>query len=225
MLTIDKYAYHNRWIGVSPYIKTSGYMLLLILSLSGPAVLQAAICLLLVPLTMYVAKMKCSHYIKWFMLPFSFLLFSIISILISVSPSADGLLWKVQAGSLYLGISDATMQAAAQVLFRSTACLACTLFFVLTVPVQQLVKVMRTIHIPVLLIELMVLIYRFIFIFVEEAAAIRHAQQLRFGYHGLKNSYKSLAMLVNVLFQRVMLRYRDMSVVLDVKLFQGDFHV
>ncbi|NGP57359.1 energy-coupling factor ABC transporter transmembrane protein [Paenibacillus thiaminolyticus] len=225
MLTIDKYAYHNRWIGVSPYIKTSGYMLLLILSLSGPAVLQAAICLLLVPLTMYVAKMKCSHYIKWFMLPFSFLLFSIISILISVSPSADGLLWKVQAGSLYLGISDATMQAAAQVLFRSTACLACTLFFVLTVPVQQLVKVMRTIHIPVLLIELMVLIYRFIFIFIEEAAAIRHAQQLRFGYHGLKNSYKSLAMLVNVLFQRVMLRYRDMSVVLDVKLFQGDFHV
>lgn len=97
--------------------------------------------------------------------------------------------------------------------------------FVLTVPVQQLVKVMRTIHIPVLLIELMVLIYRFIFIFIEEAAAIRHAQQLRFGYHGLKNSYKSLAMLVNVLFQRVMLRYRDMSVVLDVKLFQGDFHV
>ncbi|WCF06671.1 energy-coupling factor ABC transporter transmembrane protein [Paenibacillus thiaminolyticus] len=225
MLTIDKYAYHNRWIGVSPCIKISGYMLLLILSLSGPAVLQAAICLLLVPLTMYVAKMKCSHYIKWFMLPFSFLLFSIISILISVSPSADGLLWKVQAGSLYLGISDATMQAAAQVLFRSTACLACTLYFVLTVPVQQLVKVMRTIHIPVLLIELMVLIYRFIFIFIEEAAAIRHAQQLRFGYHGLKNSYKSLAMLVNVLFQRVMLRYRDMSVVLDVKLFQGDFHV
>ncbi|CAH8715477.1 cobalt ECF transporter T component CbiQ [Paenibacillus thiaminolyticus] len=225
MLTIDKYAYHNRWIGVSPYIKTSGYMLLLILSLSGPAVLQAAICLLLVPLTMYVAKMKCGYYIKWFMLPFSFLLFSIISILISVSPSADGLLWKVQAGSLYLGISDATLQAAAQVLFRSTACLACTLFFVLTVPVQQLVKVMRTIHIPVLLIELMVLIYRFIFIFIEEAAAIRHAQQLRFGYHGLKNSYKSLAMLVNVLFQRVMLRYRDMSVVLDVKLFQGDFHV
>ncbi|WP_374017718.1 cobalt ECF transporter T component CbiQ [Paenibacillus thiaminolyticus] len=225
MLTIDKYAYHNRWIGVPPYIKTSGYMLLLILSLSGSAVLQAAICLLLVPLTMYVAKMKCRHYIKWFMLPFSFLLFSIISILISVSPSADGLLWKVQAGSLYLGISDATMQAAAHVLFRSTACLACTLFFVLTVPVQQLIKVMRTIHIPVLLIELMVLIYRFIFIFIEEAAAIRHAQQLRFGYHGLKNSYKSLAMLVNVLFQRVMARYRDMSVVLDVKLFQGDFHV
>lgn len=225
MLTIDKYACHNRWIGVSPYIKTSGYMLLLILSLNGPAVLQGVICLLLVPLTMYVARMTCRQYIKRFMLPFSFLLFSLISILISMSPSADGLLWKVQVGSLYLGMSDATMQAAAHVLFRSTACLACTLFFVLTVPVQQLVKVMRTIHIPVLLVEFMVLIYRFIFIFVEEAAAIRHAQQLRFGYRGLKNSYNSLAMLVNVLFQRVMRRYRDMSVALDVKLYQGDFHV
>ncbi|BFH15251.1 cobalt ECF transporter T component CbiQ [Paenibacillus melissococcoides] len=225
MLTIDKYAYHNRWLGVSPYIKTFGYMLLLMLSLNGSAALQAVICLLLVPLTMYVAKMSGRQYLKWFMLPFSFLLMSIVSILVSVSVSADGLLWKVQAGSLYFGISDATMQAAAHVLFRSTACLACTLLFVLTVPVQQLVKVMRTIHIPVLLVEFMVLIYRFIFIFIEEAAAIRQAQQLRFGYRGLANSYNSLAMLVNVLFQRVMLRYRDMSVALEVKLYQGDFHV
>lgn len=225
MLTIDKYAYQNRWIGVSPYIKSSGYVLLMILSLSGPVILQAGIFMLLVPLTIYVVKMNFRQYLKWLMLPFSFLLLSLISILVSLSPSGDGLLFEVQTGSWYLGISDATVQAATHVFFRSTACLACTTLFILTVPVHQLVKVMKKIYIPALLVELMVLIYRFIFIFMEEAGAIRHAQQLRFGYNGFKNSYNSLAMLVNVLFQRVMKRYSEMSVALDVKLYQGDFHV
>lgn len=84
---------------------------------------------------------------------------------------------------------------------------------------------MKRIFIPKVLIELMILIYRFIFIFLEEATAIRKAQSLRFGYHGIKNSYRSFGMLVNTLFNRVMKRYNEMVVTLDVKLYQGEFHI
>ncbi len=35
----------------------------------------------------------------------------------------------------------------------------------------------------------------------------------------------SLAMLVGLLFTRVLLRYQQMSTALDIKLYQGDFHL
>ncbi|EEO6663410.1 cobalamin biosynthesis protein CbiQ, partial [Escherichia coli] len=42
---------------------------------------------------------------------------------------------------------------------------------------------------------------------------------------GIKNSYRSFGMLVNTLFNRVMKRYNEMVVTLDVKLYQGEFHI
>ncbi|MDT0013380.1 energy-coupling factor ABC transporter transmembrane protein [Listeria cossartiae] len=225
MLTIDKYAYQNRWIAFSPSAKALFYVAVLILALTGPMLVQAILFLCMVPLTLYVVKIHFKQYLKWLLLPFSFLLFSLLSILISISKDPSSFLASISIGSFYLGISDVTITTATQVFFRSIACLAATYFFVLTVPVVQLTKVMKQIFIPKVLIELTILIYRFIFIFLEEAAAIRKAQSLRFGYHGLKNSYRSFGMLVNTLFNRVMKRYNEMVVTLDVKLYQGEFHI
>jgi cobalt/nickel transport system permease protein len=63
------------------------------------------------------------------------------------------------------------------------------------------------------------------FILLEEAAAIHRAQTLRFGYRTLPLGYRSLAMLVGLLFTRVLLRYKEMATTLDIKLYQGDFHL
>lgn len=78
---------------------------------------------------------------------------------------------------------------------------------------------------PRLLIEQILLIWRFIFILLDEALAIHRAQTLRFGYRRLPQSYRSLAMLVGLLFSRVLIRYQQMATALDVKLYQGDFHL
>lgn len=165
MLTIDKYAYQNRWIAFSPSAKALFYVAILILALTGPVLVQAILFLCMVPLTLYVVKIHFKQYLKWLLLPFSFLLFSLLSILISISKDPSSFLASISIGSFYLGISDVTITTATQVFFRSIACLAATYFFVLTVPVVQLTKVMKRIFIPKVLIELTILIYRFIFIF------------------------------------------------------------
>ncbi|EPT3153417.1 CbiQ family ECF transporter T component, partial [Yersinia enterocolitica] len=54
---------------------------------------------------------------------------------------------------------------------------------------------------------------------------IHQAQSLRFGYISLRTGYHSLAMLVGMLFTRVMIRYQQMVISLDMKLYQGDFHL
>lgn len=76
-----------------------------------------------------------------------------------------------------------------------------------------------------MLTEQILLTWRFIFILIEEAAAIHQAQSLRFGYISLPTGYRSLAMLVGMLFTRVMIRYQQMVISLDMKLYQGDFHL
>ncbi len=49
--------------------------------------------------------------------------------------------------------------------------------------------------------------------------AIHRAQTLRFGYGSVPQGYRSLAMLVGLLFTRVLLRYQQMSTALDIKLY------
>ncbi|QEP91914.1 hypothetical protein FZ929_21570 [Klebsiella pneumoniae] len=51
--------------------------------------------------------------------------------------------------------------------------------------------------------------------------AIHRAQTLRFGYGSVPQGYRSLAMLVGLLFTRVLLRYQQMSTALDIKLYPG----
>ncbi|MGL4914480.1 MAG: CbiQ family ECF transporter T component, partial [Romboutsia sp.] len=72
---------------------------------------------------------------------------------------------------------------------------------------------------------LSILVYRFIFIFLEEVSDIRKSQQLRFGYINLKTSYNSCGILGNMLFKRMMKRYEDMCISLDMKLYDGKFHI
>ena len=95
----------------------------------------------------------------------------------------------------------------------------------LTTPFNQLIRLLQMSRLPHVLIEHMLLTYRFIFILIEEASAIRQAQSLRFGYISLRCSYRSMAMLVGLLLQRVIYRYQQMETALDVKLFEGEFHL
>lgn len=117
MLTIDKYAYQNRWIAYSPSAKALFYVAILILALTGPVLVQAILFLCMVPLTLYVVKIHFKQYLKWLLLPFSFLLFSLLSILISISKDPSSFLASISIGSFYLGISDVTITTATQVFF------------------------------------------------------------------------------------------------------------
>lgn len=78
---------------------------------------------------------------------------------------------------------------------------------------------------PKALLEIILLTYRFIFIFLDEVSAIKRAQTLRFGYISPRTSYRSLGMLITMLLSRVLTRYSQMTIALETKLFKGDFHL
>ncbi len=76
---------------------------------------------------------------------------------------------------------------------------------------------------PNIVIELLVLIYRSIFIFLEESKDIIMAQELRFGYTSIKNTYRSISLLIKSLLIALLIRFQDMQISLETRLYRGEF--
>lgn len=225
-MIIDDYAYNNKLSKVNPNVKFSIGMLLLILSLINPYnIISVAIIFIMSMVIVGVAKIQLKDYIHFIKIPLIFLIISIFMILFSFTQSKELLLYSMKIGSLYIGISNESIDTAIHLLFRALSCLTCIYFVMLTTPFNQLIFILKKMHLPDTFLEISILMYRFIFIFLEEVADIKKSQELKFGYINLKNAYQSFGLLVNMLFKRMMIRYDEMSIALDMKLYDGTFHI
>ena len=225
-MIIDDYAYKNKLYKVNPNKKFIIGMLLLILSLINPF---NYISLLIIALMSFVivviAKIELKDYLHFIKIPLTFLIISIIMILLNFSHNKEIFLYSIKIGNLYVGVTNESLKSAIHLFFRALSCLTCIYFIMLTTPFYQLIFVFKKLHLPDVVLEISMLMYRFIFIFMEEVSDIRKSQELRFGYINLKNGYNSFGLLVSMLFKRMMIRYYEMSIALDMKLYDGTFHI
>lgn len=225
-MIIDDYAYKNKLYKVNQNKKFIIGMLLLILSLINPF---NYISLLIIALMSFVivviAKIELKDYLHFIKIPLTFLIISIIMILLNFSHNKEIFLYSIKIGNLYVGVTNESLKSAMHLFFRALSCLTCIYFIMLTTPFYQLIFVFKKLHLPDVVLEISMLMYRFIFIFMEEVSDIRKSQELRFGYINLKNGYNSFGLLVSMLFKRMMIRYDEMSIALDMKLYDGTFHI
>lgn len=229
MLIIDKYAYNNRLVEVDPLKKILFSLGILIFAISTKRVENHIILIALMGyLTIFKAKIPFVSYIKMMRWPMSFLLISMISIVVSIgvysADKKDTFLIFFRFGDLAAGVTREGMNQAATLFFRSNAAVSTMFFLSLTTPVDQQARALHRLKMNRLFIELYLLIYRFIAIFLEESTELYQAEAMRFGYRNFKTSMTSMAVLVKMLFVRVMMRYEDMQASLAIKLFDGTFY-
>lgn len=226
MILIDKYAYTNQLRHISPKIKgTAGALFLILSMLINSKLILIGIMILMSLIIVCAAKIDLKNYIKLLKIPLYFLFMGIGLNLINIGFSSENMIYSFNINGLYIGTSIDSINTSLYILIRSMSCLSCVYFIVLTTPFNDLMFLLKKMMLPDTVIELSMLIYRFIFIFLEEIMDIRKSQQLKFGYTNLKNSYKSLGMLASILFKRMMIRYEDLSISLDIKLYNGEFHI
>lgn len=226
MISIDKYAYNNNLRHISPDIKASiGSIFLTISMIFQNKLILVGIMLLMSLSIVCMAKIDIQNYFKLLKIPMYFLFIGIALNLINIAFTSENMLYSFRVWGIYIGTSKESINTSIYILLRSMSCLTCVYFIVLTTPFNDLMFLLKKMHLPDTVIELTMLVYRFIFIFLEEISDIKKSQQLRFGYINLKTSYKSLGLLVSMLFERMIIRYEDMSISLDVKLYDGKFHI
>ena len=94
------------------------------------------------------------------------------------------------------------LELALLVLSRSLSGICCLYFLALTTPMIELFAVFKATKLPESLLELSMLIYRYIFVFLEMALSIKYAQTVRLGYSNFRRSINSMGMLSSTLFIR-----------------------
>ncbi len=142
----------------------------------------------------------------------------------SISPAiqADSL-WQmgVWGGQIYLS-RQGSIQAI-EVLIRSLASTSTLFFIVLTIPAIDLATTCKNIGCPPILIELALLVYRFIFLLADTAQKIITAQVSRGGYRTHRLRLNSLNLLVRQLIQRTASRYQQLTLGVNSRGFQQEF--
>lgn len=225
MTGLDRLSYQSRWLHVAPERKFLLWLLLMVLAFSLPPLGQALLMAGTAAFTCWLLRLSFWRWCRWMALPLGFLLVGVVTIVFSVSRDPQALLAGVHIGPYWLGVTAQGIATANATFWRSLAALSATFWLVLNLPFPQLIVLLKRARVPRLLTEQILLTWRFIFILIDEAAAIHRAQTLRFGYRNVRLGYRSLAMLVSLLFTRVLMRYQQMSTALDLKLYQGDFHL
>lgn len=226
MLEIDKCAYTNSLRNFNPMYKLMISFIALIVSIITNNInLHLIIMIIISIMIIFWAKVDIKLYIKCLKIPIYFLFIGTILNLISISFENTGFLLNIKIFGIYIGTTEFSIDNSIHILLRALSCIISIYFLILTTPFNQLIIILKKMYIPDVLIELMILTYRFIFLFLEEIKDIYKSQQLKFGYNNLKNSYNSTSLLIKVLFFRMMKKYEEMSVTLDIKLYDGKFHI
>lgn len=199
----DKYAYASKLKNVNPLAKlfvtavSTGVLLA-----CGSIAASVATVLLMCAVTARMGGTQPHVFIRLLNAPFLFLIIGCLTVLVGVFPADAQILFGFLVGNSVYGITEATLVEGLRILSKAMGIIASVYFFVLSTPMTDLSWALGKLRLPPLFIELMELIYRFIFILMDTMHRIRTAQASRLGYHDLKASYQSTGVLASMVFLR-----------------------
>lgn len=225
MNIIDKMAYTNALVNRSPFAKVFFGLGALISSMVFDNTIWHIV--LFIIMSAYIvgmAKIPLTTYRKVLKLPIGFIIISMITIMISFSRGNPGYLAYFPIGAVNIGFTGQGIDMAKTVFFRSLCALSAMYSIALTTPVPQWAKVFKEIHLPSAFIDMLILIYRFITIFIETFSTMELSIRLRGGYRTWRVQIENMGHLGYHLFKEVMDSYESWQQALDLKLYNGEFY-
>ncbi|MBW4671042.1 MAG: cobalt ECF transporter T component CbiQ [Cyanomargarita calcarea GSE-NOS-MK-12-04C] len=230
-IQIDILAYTNRLRWLPPKQKLIFALFLLLISAFAHPQVQILIAIWMGIWIVIYAGIPAKIYIKLVYVACLFWLTSLPALAINVIDISHLNLLKndswhgLTIGSYYVYLSYHGIEQGLRIFTRAIASLSCLYFVMLTIPFTELLQTLRRLGLPVLLTELLLLMYRFIFVLLNTASEIWTAQQSRGGYRTFRIGMKSLALLIGQLLKRTLENYRQFSLSLASRGFNGEFRV
>lgn len=226
MIAIDAYAYNNNLKSVHPVEKALFAMLTMVICLGSSTMITPLIILVLMTIgIIFQAGIPIRIFVKLMTIPLAFLFISILTIVFSVSTHPSEFWLALTFNNFILGIYYSDLITAANLCLRSLGAVSCLYFLALTTPLTELITVLHKLKLPFIITELMVLIYRFIFVFMETATTIWRAQYSRSGYISIKSSFRSMSRLFSALLGKVFVKSQDLYNSMASRCYQGEIKV
>ena len=218
----DRWAYQSRLRRVDPLPKLILSLTALVVCLCcGSGAVGLATAAAMGVLITALGGLPPRVYLHFLKIPMAFLAVGCATMLVRSYPAGAPVLAALPVGGRLWGFDGAALAAAAALFFRALGAVGAMYFLALNTPVTDLTMCLGRLHVPRLLVELMELIYRFIFVLAETAANIRLAQESRLGYQGFRRSVNSLGTLSSMVFLRAWRKGQSIYTALESRGYTG----
>jgi cobalt/nickel transport system permease protein len=217
---LDRYAHSNGIRNVNTYFKVLFGLITMIVSLVSTSPIIPLIIFMTVSfIILFKALIPIKFYLKFLTVPLTFatITFIFMAFFFGVGSNIYNL------GYFNLGVTANGFNLGFLVFARILGGFACLAFLGLTTPLPELFSVMEDIKIPKILLEISMLMYRYVFVALDEAVKMYHAQETRLGYSGFKKSYKSMGILIANLFIKTWIMGERSYVAMESRGFDGSF--
>jgi cobalt/nickel transport system permease protein len=208
---------------VNTYLKIAaglGAIVLCLLSTSYIAPLAIALALSLA--LILLARIDCRTYAELFLVPLWFALLSIAGIILI--SGGETVFWHwTPLPWLSFSVTRESINLGVYVFCRIIGGMSALCFIALTTPMTDLFIVMRRCRLPEAVIDLMMIIYRTIFILMDQVTQIYRAQVMRLGYSGMRESVQSCATLCGAAFIASWNSGEDLVRAMDARCYTGKF--
>ncbi len=225
MIVIDKLCYNSRLRYVNATEKFAFAMLSLCMCIASRSITVALIVLVVNSLlTVWRGRIPLRRYWHLMLIPFAFLVLSTVAILVNFSATPLDA-YAIPIGGIYITGSWASLRLGVQLILTALASVSCLYFLSLNTTMPDILIVLQKLHVPSLMIELMMLIYRYIFVLLEIAASITTSQNSRMGNCDYKTACKSFGAMVSVLFVRSMKKAAALYDSMEARCYDGTLRV
>jgi cobalt/nickel transport system permease protein len=222
---IDRYAYSNRIRKVDPAHKVMLAFAVLVLCLlfSEPLVGLLAVGWMYL-LSVWLAGLSARVFGRVLLAEATFLVLATIGVVISLSLTdpRSTMPWAWSIGPVWISGSPDRLYQGVTLVLRALGCAAAMNFLALTTPLVDMLELFRRWHVPIILVDIMVIIYRFIFVLLDSLDRMYRSQESRLGYHTTyMRSMNNAALLGSRLFIDAFQRSRHLQIALESRGYDG----
>ncbi|MCL2136213.1 MAG: cobalt ECF transporter T component CbiQ [Coriobacteriia bacterium] len=201
-ISIDVVAQFSKLRFVNATLKIATLFILTILGVVSRQPLTGAyLMLVMLVLAVFVGGMKLHEYVQILALPLSFLLVGGLALLFELQAEPTGLI-NVYAFGVWLTVSAEAQANTLLVVSRALGALSCLLLIGMSTPMSDIINTLRRMHLPELIIDLMYLIYRYIFILLALHHEMFDAAKSRLGMSDYRSSLRTTSYIYANLLAR-----------------------
>lgn len=185
---IDSYAYKSKLRKINPEFKVIfAFLTLLICIIADNIYVSLAIIVSMGFITIFKGGIKFHEYMSLMSIPLVFMILGSIAIVfgVSMSPIGD---YNLHLCGFYLYTSDENIMKTMEIVMKAFGAISAMYMMTLSTNTSEIISVLRKAHIPKIIIELMNMIYRFIFILIDVQCKMKNSAQSRLGYIDFKTS-------------------------------------
>ena len=216
---MDYIAHNNRLSSINTSYKVFVSIIVMLITLAlNNLYLDVIVFVLMAFLIILVAKISVKDYLKFITIPFIFTV--ITSIYLILFTGTGEIIYNT--GFFGIVITNNSLNLGIYTFARVFACFSCLGFLALTTPIAEILHFLGDLKVPKILLEIALLMYNTIFIFLEELNTMRNAQETRLGYNGSKSTYRSLGSLFSNLFLKSLDKSEKLQCALDSRCYSGE---